>query len=236
MTRKRLVHATVLFVLLTGTLIQGCASSREPWVGYDFWHSLDQPVMGSRLQVGMSDIDDVGDIWVINSLSIDSGYFYPVLRAQWRNVEGATRGDLTRHLDKGINYVLFTLFNRHFKGASTLGSGGKYSAKLEIFLDGRKIYTKSLYDDFNEEKLIFASAFKVIWDGHNLRISDFEIEEKQKVMNVVTTGISPLLHRTITDADYDPHDAVYKIIITTPEFRQALDELKKLQERLGTGR
>lgn len=221
----------VLFVCVIG--VQACSSMREPWVGFDFIRNPGASPQGQKLTCHLKEVDDIGDIWVLNSATFKSGYFSPALRAKWRNINGNAKGDLTGRLGMGSNYVVFTLFNRVYSGPSVLKTGGKYQAEISIYLDNSLVYSKELYGDYNKRSLIFASAMKVeVHPGGMIRIGELNQEEELRLMDVVRTGIAPVLHETAGDAHIDWPATVVKIILNDPEARQAFDELDRLQREL----
>ena len=210
----------------------GCAPTREPWVGFDFWRSYNRPPQGRGLTCALSEVDDIADVWIINALTYKTGYFSPAVRAEWRNFEGRAAGDLTRHLDRGTNYIVFTLFNKVYEGPSLYKTGGKYKCRFQLLLDNRLIYEKNLLQTFNEKRLIFAAVFKADYgEGGLVSMVPLTGEEKEQLMKVVRTGIARVLHETSDTAIVDWNNVVNKVIAGTPGLKREMEKLDQILKR-----
>ncbi|MBF0528741.1 MAG: hypothetical protein HQK55_05615, partial [Deltaproteobacteria bacterium] len=104
-----------LIILMFEFCLSGCAVKYEPLLGFDYWRTRDGRLEGKKLSASMTEVDDLGDIWVVNAVTLKKGRFAPVLRAEWHNLDGQVEGELTRVLEDGTTYVIFTLFIRVYK-------------------------------------------------------------------------------------------------------------------------
>lgn len=233
MMNQRTFYALALFVLTAVVLLgQGCATVQEPYVGYDFYRHPSTPLEGRQLFVIMNDIDDIGDVWVFNEYTLGTEYFSPVVRAEWAVADASAQADLTRHLDDGVNYVVFTLFNKVYEGYSMEKSGGKFRCTVEFFMDGKRFYNRRLYQDFNKKALIFSTVLRVDLKDGMLRVVPMSAEEKTRITDVVENGLAKLLHRTSGEARVDWEGTVVRTIKNDPEFKRIFEELKKQQRLL----
>ncbi|MEW6265507.1 MAG: hypothetical protein AB1641_20730 [Thermodesulfobacteriota bacterium] len=216
-----------------GLWLSGCAVTREPLLGFDFWRTMAGQMEGRKLTAEISEVDDLGDVWVINGFTMKNEQFSPVLRAEWLNVDGQAQGDLTRYLDQGLNYVVFTLFNKVFKGWSPAKSGGKYRCNFKLYLDDALVYQKKLYKDYNEEALIFAAIFKVegAREGR-LKVLSLSEEERTRLMNIVQGPMARLLHSTADVADFDWSVSGFRTVIADPEMKKLLKDLERLPREI----
>ncbi|MEW5723318.1 MAG: hypothetical protein AB1896_09445 [Thermodesulfobacteriota bacterium] len=232
-TRTRIfgLAAMALALALAG---QGCAAGPEPLLGVDFWRSPDWEARGTSLYGVIEDVDDLGDVWVINQTVLSGEYFFPALRAEWQGADARAEADLTRRLEEGVNYLVFTLFNKKFEGPSLHQTGGKFRCDFQLYLDGNLIYSKRLYKQYNERKLIFAAVFKaLVKRGQPFTLTWLEPEEKARLTHVVRGGLAKVLHDTADEVDVDWRTMAYQILISDPEVKKALDELRKMQEGRG---
>jgi hypothetical protein len=233
MIKKKTIHLLALFVMAMVIVFgQGCAAVREPYVGYDFYRHPRESLEGRQLFVILNDVDDIGDIWVFNEFTLGTDYFSPVLRAEWAVADASAQADLTRHLDEGVNYVVFTLFNKEYEGYSVEKSGGKFRCTVEFFMDGKRFYNRRLYQDFNKKALIFSTVLRVDLKNGLLKVMPMDAEEKTRIMDVVENGLAKLLRRTAGDARVDWQSTVVRAIKNDPEFKRVMEELKKHQKLL----
>lgn len=218
-----------LLVLACGLLLPGCAAKHEPLLGFDYWRLRDGNLEGRKLSCSVSEVDDLGDVWVVNSFTLKNGRFSPVLRAEWQNLDGHAEADLTRFLENGPNYVIFTLFNKVYKGWSPMGSGGKFRCNFQLFLDNKVVYRVKHYRDYNEKRLIFAVIFKVdALSDNRLRLTPLTEEERYKAMDVVQTSITKILYETSDEANIDWSAGGARVIVQDPEVKKAVEALRDL--------
>jgi hypothetical protein len=123
--------------------------------------TTDQSVhIRDRIVARMSDVDDIGLLIVWNGgrqpLSVISS-------CEWREgVHGTTTVTLNeRHLNKGVNYLLFVLYNQRFKGLW----GGKYSYNFSLEKNFQKIWSKSENVGNNTPRIEYAKPFRIYVDS-----------------------------------------------------------------------
>lgn len=224
---SRLIRSLIFMTCFM--LCQACASTREPWLGFDFYRNTGPQETGTQLYAFITDVDDIADLWIINNASLEQTFFSSILRAEWQYGEGRAEEDVTRHLDYGVNYLIFTLFNKKYKGVSIYGEGGKFMCDFSLYLDGKKIYRKKLLQNFNDKKLIIASIFKIrLNQDGKIWFDVLTEEEKKKMMDVVHNNLAGVLHETSNDVDLNLNHAIYKSVVQDPDARRILEEFKDL--------
>ena len=64
-----------------------------------------------RIVARISNIDDVGVVYVVNERTLNLRRFEPVVQCQWQGSNCSSSGSLSGHLTDGVNYIIFGCYN-----------------------------------------------------------------------------------------------------------------------------
>jgi hypothetical protein len=199
--RSRIVNAVLCLALLV------CVGARAQAQEVRYADETVETTVDS-VRVRMSGIDDIGSVFVLNSIAAkrakQRGVLSPTYECRWGNGDGSGSWSIGSDLTEGENFIAMSVYNLVYTGFSMRASGGKASWSVQLTAGGQTVWSGSKVVDYNQKSLMMVTFVKAIRAGDKVRFVPMSQAEKEAMVAIESLIDGAYMGSSHVDINWEP--------------------------------